>query len=215
MQLCQLGWPVGAVGVTKCDGVCWGDQLKQSGWPNATVCARVTSWSCWGDQIRLCVLGWPVEAVGVTKCEYVCWGDQLKPLGWRKKAKIVLLPQGPVREWLDFLPLHLLRQSWGVNQWEKSIVPPPSPACAVTSQFCHPLRILAPHRLRFTNVRRCHHDLMQYKREACKILPSSWQILHIWIPGLGFREVVWFVYFVKWSFSQVVLNICMGRPFTL
>ena len=88
--------------------------------------------------------------------------------------------------------------------------PPSSPACAVTSQFGCPLRILAPHRLRFTNVKRCHHYLKQYKREARKILLSSWQILHILIPGL--REVVSFVYIVEWSFSQVVLNICMGCP---
>ena len=87
---------------------------------------------------------------------------------------------------------------------------PSSPACAVTSQFGCPLRILAPHRLRFTNVKRCHHYLKQYKREARKILLSSWQILHILIPGL--REVVSFVYIVEWSFSQVVLNICMGCP---
>ena len=40
--------------------------------------------------------------------------------------------------------------------------PPSSPACAVTSQFGCPLRILAPHRLRFTNIRLYHHDLMQY-----------------------------------------------------
>ena len=77
MRLCVLGWPVDAVGVTKCDCVCWGDQLKQLGWPNATVCTGVTSWSSWGDQMQLCVLGWPVEAVGVTKCNYVCWGDQV------------------------------------------------------------------------------------------------------------------------------------------
>ena len=45
---------------------------------------------------------------------------------------------------------------------------PSSPACAVTSQFGCPLRILAPHRLRFTNVKRCYH----YLKHNCAAMPN-------------------------------------------
>ena len=99
-QLCVLGRPSKAIGVTECECVCsgvtswntwgdqmwvcvfWGDQLKHLGWPNVNRCSGVTSWNTWGDQMWMCILGWPVETLGVTKCECVFWGDQLKHLGW-------------------------------------------------------------------------------------------------------------------------------------
>ena len=126
----------------------------------------------------------------------------------------VLFPPRPVRECPDFLSLLLLlRISMQVEVWtneRRAFSSPQSSSLRGNISIWSPPAHSAPHRLRFPNVRLCHHDLMQYKREACKILLSSWQILHIWIPGQGFREVAWFVYSVKWSSSEVVLNICMG-----
>ena len=105
MQLCVLGWPVEAVGVTKCNYVCWGDQVMC-----VCVCSAALL-TCWYEILSFTI------SLSQGGSQVLMWvGDVLCNVlrDFTVVMDLLLTTWGFQQEFLDVLLLHCPLSNWGL-----------------------------------------------------------------------------------------------------